>query len=104
MKTFTYSYPTRSYYSEQIDEECCLEESFDFDVDSSKIRHAIAVMMYDGEFSKLFLNQDKQMKKSIVKCLENIIEGYDLQDKLEEDLKDDLKDYFESDAFKSLKD
>ncbi|MGN0960622.1 MAG: hypothetical protein ACI4PF_00315 [Christensenellales bacterium] len=103
MKIFTYSYPTASYYSEQTNEECYSSASFDYAVDDSKIKQALANMIYDGEFSKLFPGQDKQMKNLIVKCLEKIIEGYDLQNKLEEDLNEDLKDYFEEYAFKSLK-
>ena len=101
-KTFTYSYPTRICYSEQIDEFCEDMDSFDYEVSDEEIRHALAVMMYESEFEKSSILEDKEIKKTIIKCLENVIDNFDIQDKLEESWKDDLKDFFEKEAFQSI--
>ena len=104
MKTFTYTYPTNSYYSESMDEDFYDTADFDYEVEDDEIKHALAVMMFNSEFKKLFLNDDKVLKKLIVKALESIIAGYDLQDKLEKELEDDLKEFFRDKAFKSMND
>ena len=62
-KTFTYSYPTRICYSEQIDEFCEDMDSFDYEVSDEKIKHALAVMMFESEFEKYSVLEDKEIKK-----------------------------------------
>jgi len=101
-KTFTYSYPTRTYYAEQIDENCEDVDTFDYEVTYEEIGQALAVMIYESEFEGVPGLEGKELKKTIINCLEKVISNYDLQDKLEKDYNDDLKDYFRKEAFKSI--
>ena len=103
MKTFTYSYPVGSFYSEERDEFDETMSSFDYEVDTDKIREAIANIIFNDDFSLTFSN-DEELKKKIIKALTSMISNFDLQEKLEKDLEDDLKLYFENMAMNSFND
>lgn len=103
MKTFTYSYPASSSYSEERDEYDETMASFDYEVDTDKMREAIANIIFNDDFSLTFSN-DEDLKKKIIKALTSMISNFDLQEKLEKDLEDDLKLYFRDMAMNSFND
>ena len=73
---------------------------FDYEIDRSDVKNALADIILDERFSFL---SDKEMKTMTKATLEIFIEETNIQDYLEESYYDELKEYFYEKAMESRK-
>ena len=103
-KVFTYTKITSGGYLESSDEWEEWGDDFDYEVDWPEIRDKEADILFREYFSKIPGLQDKSLKNSIRKALEEIIADYDLEELFCEAHEEEIKDSFEREALDSFND
>lgn len=104
-KTFHYSVEVGiSRYSEQTDEDFCDTVDYDYEVDTSSIRAALARIITSDYFGKIAeVKNNKELSAAITNAILSFIWDNDLEDDLADVYEDDLKDYFEEEAIESFR-